>query len=339
MKKYSLFVLFITIALLAACGGNDKNDSPEDTNNASESNSEDEIKPDNTNDHEDESEDEADEFVLADVSLDISDGIEKAYNYFDELDFSNADIINEEIGLISAEVHFYLDDSSHTTATLRAHTIEPENSLHLSVDINPDDFENKLTDTDADGNKMAVEVADDAYEFAEDLIWKKDNHIYSLSGGRSVISTAKEDEIHPEEDRLLFYENLVPTSDELRTYDDFYQNIKMPTLLPEGFTLFRAIISYDQPQGLSKAPAAEVFYHVKGQNGEMITFDIYGEYEEAPKLFGDDVREEEILQTTVQIEEEKILFTLNDETYQISSPDLPEEVILEIAESIIEQAE
>lgn len=148
MKKYSLFVLFISIALLAACGGNDGNDSPEDNINASESNNENEMNFDNTNDNEDESEDEANEFVLADVSLDISDGIEKAYNYFDELYFSNTDIIDEEIGLKSAEVTSFLDDSFHTAATLRAYTIEPQNSLHLSVDINPEDFEDKLTNTD-----------------------------------------------------------------------------------------------------------------------------------------------------------------------------------------------
>src|SRR5699024_12599770 len=62
------------------------------------------------------------------------------------------------------------------------------------------------------------EVADGAYEYAEELIWKKDGHVYQLDGGRSVVSTNKENEIHPEEDRLLFYENLVPTDGELKTY-------------------------------------------------------------------------------------------------------------------------
>src|SRR5699024_9525709 len=134
---------------------------------------------------------------------------------FDKLYFSDTDIIDEEIALKSANVTVYIDNQSqNNTATLRAHTIEPENSLNLSVDINPEDFEDKITKTDADGNKMAVEVADGAYEYAEKLIWEKDGHVYQLDGGRSVISTAKENEIHPEEDRLLFYENLVPTSDE-----------------------------------------------------------------------------------------------------------------------------
>src|SRR5699024_380268 len=133
--------------------------------------------------------------------------------------------------------------------TLRAHTIEPQNSFNLSVDINPEEFEDKLTKTDADGNKMAVEVADGAYEYADKLIWKKDEHVYQLDGGRSVASTVKENEIHPEEDRLLFYENLVPTSNELKTYDEFYQNIKIPTQLPEDFTLYRVSLIYDQPQG------------------------------------------------------------------------------------------
>lgn len=340
MKKHSLFVLFITIALLTACSGNDENNSPKDNVTPPESNNENELNTDNTNDNENENENEEDgnEFALVDVSLDISEGIEEAYHFFDELYFSNTAIVDEEIGLKSAEVTVHLDDSFQTTATLRAYTIEPQNTFHLSVDVNPDSFEDKLTKTDADGNDMAVEVADAAYEFAGDLIWKKDNHVYKLAGGRSVVSTNKDNEIHPEADRLLFYENLIPTNDELKTYDAFYRNVLVPTKLPEGFSLYRFNISYEQPQGLSQQPPAKSFYQVKGEKGETILFQVYGEYDEAPKLLGNDVREEVILETTVQINEELMSFELTDVTYQISSRGLPEETVLEIAASIIEQA-
>src|SRR5699024_3692422 len=114
------------------------------------------------------------------------------------------------------------------------------------------------------------------------LIWKKDDFVYQLDGGRSVVSTVKENEILPEEDRLLFYENLVPTSNELQTFDEFYQNIKLPTKLPEGLALYRVSLIYDQPLGFSKEPPARLLYEAKGPYNESITFLVYGEYEEAP---------------------------------------------------------
>jgi len=331
MRKNVLFLLLMTTVLLVACGGNNEASKLNENNNTSVDNSDNDINTEenNTND-----------LTLVDVSLDISESITEAYNFFDKLDFSDTEIIDEETALKKANVSVYLDNqSNHDTATLTAYTIEPQNSLHLSVNINPEDFEDKLTKTDADGNKMAVEVADGAYEYADKLIWKKDDFVYQLDGGRSVVSTVKENEILPEEDRLLFYENLVPTSNELQTFDEFYQNIKLPTKLPEGLALYRVSLIYDQPLGFSKEPPARLLYEAKGPYNESITFLVYGEYEEAPKLNGDNVREENILQTPVQIDEEKLLFTLSDETYEIHYTEVPEEITLEIAESIIEQAE
>ena len=348
MRKSVLFVLLMTTILLAACGGdNEENSNTPVDNIDNDINDEEDASDNDTNDDEDnndsgmnDNENHGNEFALVDVSLDISESITEAYDFFDDLYFSDAEIINEEIGLKSADVTVYVDDQSQNNiARFSAHTIEPENSFHLSVDLNPEDFEDNLTNTDADGNKMAEEVADGAYEYAEELIWKKDGHVYQLDGGRSVVSTNKENEIHPEEDRLLFYENLVPTDGELKTYDEFYQNVMVPTQLPEGFTLDRVTLFYDQPLGFSKRPPARLLYEAKGTNNESITFLVYGEYEEAPTLKGDNIREEDILQTPVQVDEEKLLFTLNDETYEIDYLGVPEEVVLEIAASIIEQAD
>src|SRR5699024_3148883 len=314
----------MTTILFAACGGNNEETSNTSVDNIDNNMNYDEDQTDNDmNDDEDNidngmnaNENNVNEFALVDVSLDISEGITEAYDFFDKLYFSDTDIIDEEIALKSANVTVYLDNQSkNSIATFRAYTIEPQNSFNLSVGINPEDFEDKLNKTDADGNKMAVEVADGAYEYAEKLIWKADDFVYQLDGGRSVASTNKENEIHPEEDRLLFYENLVPTSDELKTYDEFYQNIKLPTQLPEDFTLDRVSLIYDQPLGFSKEPPARLLYEAKGLDNESITFLVYGEYEEAPKLNGDHIREEDILQTPVQVDEERLLFTLNDETY------------------------
>lgn len=331
MKKSVLFVLLITTMLLAACGENNEGDAFEGNDNTSVDHIDNKMNGDETN---------VSEIALVDVSLDISESITEAYDFFDKLYFSDTEIIDEEIALKSANVTVYLDDQSqNSTATLRAHTIEPQNSFNLSVNINLEGFEDKLTKTDADGNKMAVEVADDAYEYTNKLIWKKDDLVYELDGGRSVRSTNKDNEIHPEEDRLLFYEKLVPTNNELKTYDEFYQNIKVPTQLPEGSALYRVSLIYDQPLGLSKEPPARILYETKGLDHEVITFLVYGEYEEAPQLKGDNIREENILETPVQIDEEKLLFTLNDETYEIHYTEIPEETILEIAASIIEQAE
>lgn len=337
VRKSILFALLMTTFLLVACGGNDerKKNTPVDTINNDTSGDVEKVDNDMNDD-----ENNTNEFVLVDASLDISEGITEAYDFFDNLYFSDTEIIDEEIGLQGAEVTVYLDNQDRpNTATLKAYTIEPQNSLRLSVNINPDDFDNKLTKTDADGNKMAIEVADDAYEYAGKLMWKKDDFVYELDGGRSRISTVKENEIHPEEDRLLFYKNLIPTNNELKTYDEFYQNIKMPTQLPEGFTLYRVSLFYEQPLGLSKKPPARILYETKGQNNESIMFLVYGEYKNAPKLSGDNIRVENLSQTTVQIDEEKLLFTLNDETYEIHYSEIPEETILEIAKSIIEQAE
>ena len=346
MRKSVLFILFMITVLLAACGGEKKEDSLEENSKTSVDQTDHETQED-ADDMDNELSDENDDassdgdMALVDVSLDISEGITEAYDFFDKLYFSDTEIIDEEIALKSAEVTVYLDDpSKNSIATLRAHTIEPQNSMNLSVGItSPEDFEEKLTKTDADGNDMAVEVADGAYEYAEKLIWKKDDLVYELDGGRSVVSTNKENEIHPEDDRLSFYENLVPTNNELKTYDEFYQNIKMPTQLPEDFTVGRVTLIYDQPLGLSKEPPARILYEAKGPNHEVITFLVYGEYEEAPPFKGDQVSEENILGIPVQIDEEKLLFTLDDETHEIHYMEVPEETILEIVESIIEQAE
>src|SRR5690625_3292814 len=338
MRKSILFVLLMTTILFAACGGNNE----EETSNTSVNNIDNDMNDDedNIDNGMNANENNVNEFALVDVSLDISEGITEAYDFFDKLYFSDTDIIDEEIALKSANVTVYLDNQSkNSIATFRAYTIEPQNSFNLSVGINPEDFEDKLNKTDADGNKMAVEVADGAYEYAEKLIWKADDFVYQLDGGRSVASTNKENEIHPEEDRLSFYENLVPTNNELKTYDEFYQNIKMPTQLPEDFTVGRVTLIYDQPLGLSKEPPARILYEAKVRNHEIITFIVYGEYEEAPPFKGDQVSEENILGIPVQIDEEKLLFTLDDETHEIHYMEVPEETILEIVESIIEQAE
>lgn len=337
MKKSMLFVIVMISIVLGACGGSDDETSNTSVDNINNDMSDGE---NNLDDGTNESEPVENEFALEDASLDISESIIEAYDFFDKLSFSDTEVIDKDIALKGADVTVYVDDpSTPNMATLIAHTIEPQNSFTLSVNITPDDFENKLTETDADGNKRAVEVTDGAYEYTDKLIWKTDDLVYQLDGGRKVISTVEENEIHPEEDRLLFYENLVPTNKELETYDEFYQNIKMPTRLPEGSTLYRVVIYYDQPQGLSERPPASLIYETMGQNNETILFNVYGEYEEAPKLTGDNIKEETILNTTVQIEEEKLLFTLDDETYELHYMDTPEEVMLEIAESIIEQAE
>lgn len=342
MKKTVLCALLMTSMLLAACGGDNEENSQEENSDVSEDLADNDMSEDEDNiDNDiDDQEPDSDENALVDVSLDISGSITEAYEFFDTLYFSDAEIINEEIGFVSIDVTVYNDDPSQSNvARFSARTIEPENSLHLSVGINTEEFEDILTKTDADGNIMAEEVADGAYEYADELIWEKDGHVYQLSGGRSVVALNEENEIHPEEDRLLFYENLVSTGDELKTYDEFYQNVKVPTQLPEEFTLDRVTLFYDQPLGFSKRPPAQLLYEAKGAFNESITFLVYGEYEEAPTLNGDNIREEDISQTTVQIDEEKLLFTLNDETYEIEYFEVPEEVVLEIAASIIEQAE
>lgn len=342
MKKRNLLLLLVTTTILVACGENSEESNLEENEDISMENIDNDLESDedNIDDDIDNNEDNTDEFTLADVSLDISEGITEAYDFFDELYFSDAEIINEEIGLKSADVTVYLDDQSRRNiATLRAHTIEPENTFNLSINMNQKDFEDMLTNTDADGNKMAIEVADDAYEYAEKLIWEQEGHVYQLDGGRSVVSTNKENEIHPEDDRLLFYENRIPTNDELKTYDTFYQNIKLPTKLPEGFNLDYVSLLYDQALGFSKSATARIRYGTMGQNNEEIAFNVYGEYEEAPKLSDEDIREETILETPVQMNDEQLLFTLEDETYVIYYTEIPEKTILEIAESIIEQAD
>src|SRR5699024_9280273 len=180
MRKSVLFVLLMTTMLLAACGGNDEENSLEENSNTSSDQLDNDMNDEEDNEDDfdnsiNDNENNANELALVDVSLDISEGITEAYDFFDKLYFSDTEIINEEIALKSADVTVYLDNQSqNNTATFRAHTIEPENSFNLSVDINPEDFEDKLTQTDADGEKMAVEVADGAYEYAEKLIWKKD---------------------------------------------------------------------------------------------------------------------------------------------------------------------
>lgn len=341
MRKRTLLMLLITTTLLAACGGSkDVENNLEEDSSTSVDNDDDELIDDSVDEEDiDDDENDVDEYALVDVSLDISESITEAYDFYDEIYFSDTEIIDEEIGLKSANVTVYSDSQSHNIAILRAHTIEPENSITLSVNINPEDYENKLAKKDADGNKMAVEVAEDTYEYAEKLMWKEEENVFQIDGGRSVISTVKENEIHPEEDRLLFYENLVPTNDELKTYDEFYQNIKVPTRLPEGFSLYRVSLFYEQPGEFSNASPARILYEVRSPNNESIMFEVYGEYEEAPKLKGDNVREENILETPVQADDETLLFTLDDETYEIFYMEVPEETIFEIAESIIEQAE
>ncbi|GAB2562268.1 hypothetical protein GCM10026983_31800 [Gracilibacillus alcaliphilus] len=43
---------------------------------------------------------------------------------------------------------------------------------------------------------------------------------------------------------------------------------------------------------VSTKPPARLLYEAKGPDNETITFQVYGEYEEAPKLNGDNIREE-----------------------------------------------
>lgn len=339
LKKYVKlsFILLITTLFVVGCGKNENdqeepvNDDPEVLNNENN-----EIEDQEENENEEEGS-AADDQEFSEASLDLRGPLEDIKEFYNSIYFSDVDIIDPEEGLIGIEVSKSIIEDFYQ-ASINAYTIDPQTRMTLVVNSGEDEFEEQADKNNLSGDAMAEEVKEDVYEFAESLIWKEEGNSYRLKGGRNVISTVEEDNIRPEDDRLLFYESLAKTNNELDDVHDFLDKIIIPTTLPSGYELSLVTVEKNTKEIITTSTyPIELLYGLRSNGGDPLYIITYGEYEQTPQLFGEGVEEIEIEGVTIQSKEDEIMFTLGDQTYRINYGDIAVDDVLEIAKSMIEQ--
>src|SRR5690625_2019098 len=217
------FVLIVAMMLIVGCGKNEEdqeqpvNDDIEVSNNE---NNENEINEDNTDNENDEELPASNDQEFSEASLDLTEPLEDIKEFYNSIYFSDVNIIDQDEGLIGIKVSKSIKEDSYE-ASVNAYTIDPQARMTLVVTNSEDEFEAQANKSDLSGIAMAEEVKEEVYEFAESLIWKEEGNSYRLKGGRRVLSTVEENNIAPEEDRLLFYENMAKTNNELDDVNEF----------------------------------------------------------------------------------------------------------------------
>ena len=339
LKKYLRlsFILLMATLFVVGCGNNEQeepvNDDPEVLNN--EDNENEEIEDDGENENDEEVSASNDQ-ELTGAELDLITPLEDIKEFYDAIYYSDVDIIDQEEDLLGIRVSKSLEENTYE-ATMDAYTIDPQSRMTLDVNSGEDIYEEQVNKNSLGGGAMAEEVKEGVYEYAESLIWKEDGNSYRLKGGRRVLALVEENNIDPAEDRLLFYENLAKTNNELDDVKDFVDQIIIPTTLPSGYELSSVAIEKNAQEIMASSYPIEFSYEMKTDSGGRLLVKTYGEYEHTPQLVGEGVEETEVEGVTVQSKEDDIMFTLGDETYRINYAGVELDDVLEIAKSMIEQ--
>ena len=339
LKKYVRlsFILLMAALFIVGCGNEENepeepvNDEPEVLNNENNENNVNEEIEEN-----DEKVSGSGDQEHADAELDLIAPLEDIKEFYNSIYHSDADIIDQEDGLLGIRGSKSIETDTYQ-AIIDAYTFDPQARMTLEVNSGEDEYEEQANKNSLGGGSMAEEVEEGVYEYADSLIWTEDGNSYRLKGGRNVISTVEENNITPEEDRLLFYENLTETNQALDDVNEFVEKIITPTTLPSGYELDLVYIEKNAEEILALSYPLEFGYTVKTDDGGTLSFITYGEYEHAPQLVGEGVEETEVEGVTVQSKEDDIMFTLGDETYRINYVGLELDEVLEIAKSMIEQ--
>lgn len=324
---------------LVGCGKNENNQEQpvnDDIEVSNNENNENEINEDNTENENDEELPASNDQEFSEASLDLTEPLEDIKEFYNSIYFSDVSIIDQDEGLIGIKVSKSIQEDFYE-ASVNAYTIDPQARMTLVVNNGEDKFDEQADRDDLSGIAMAEEVKEEVYEFAESLIWKEEGNSYRLKGGRRVLSTVEENNIAPEEDRLLFYDNMAKTNNELDDVNEFLDKIIIPTTLPSDYELSLVSIEKNTTEITFSSYPIELVYGLKTNGGEALYFITYGKYEQAPFLVGDGLEEIEVAGVTVQSKEDDIMFTLGDETYRINYSDLALDDVLEIARSMIEQ--
>lgn len=339
MKKYVRlsFILIISMIFVIGCGKNEQNEEQPVNDEPEVLNDENNVNEDNGENDNDEEVSAADDQEFSEALLDLTGPLEDIKEFYNSIYFSDVDIIDPEEGLIGIEVTKSIIEDFYQ-ASINAYTIDPQTRMTLVVNSGEDEFEEQANKNNLSGEAMAEEVKEDVYEFAESLIWKEDGNSYRLKGGRNVVSTVEENNIRPEDDRLLFYESLAKTNNELDDIHEFLDKIIIPTTLPSGYELSHVTIEKNTKEIITTSTyPIELAYGLKSDSGDPLYVITYGEYEHTPQLFGEDVEEIDVEGVTIQSKEDDIMFTLGDQTYRINYSDMELDDVLEIAQSMIEQ--
>ncbi len=273
---------------------------------------------------------------LTEVTLDLTEPMEEIKKFYNSIYFSDVSIIDQEEGIIEMKVSNSIKENDFE-ATVSAYTIEPQARMTLVVNNGESAFEEQANKSNLSGGAMAEEVKEDVYEYADSLIWKEDGNSYRLKGGRNVLSTVKEENIEPSEDRMLFYENLAKTSNEIDSVNEFLDKVIIPTTLPSDYELTLVTIEKNIHEVMFSAYPIELVYGLKNNEGGSLYFITYGEYEDTPFLVGDGLEEIEVEGVTIQSIDDEIMFSLGEETYRIKYSDLDFDSVIEIAKSMIEK--
>jgi len=327
---------------VVGCGKNE-NDQEEPVNNDPEILNNEDNENNQNEEIEDLGENENDEEVSAssdqeftDAELDLITPLEEIKEFYDSIYYSDVDIIDQEEDLLGIRVSKSFEENTYE-ATINAYTVDPQSRMTLDVNTGEDVYEEQANKNSLGGGAMAEEVKEGVYEYADSLIWKEEGNSYRLKGARSVLALVEENNIEPEEDRLLFYENLAKTNNELDDVNDFVDKIIIPTSLPSGFELSSVSIEKNAQEIMASSYPIEFSYEIKTDGGGRLLVKTYGEYEHTPQLVGEGVEETEVEGVTVQSKEDDIMFTLGDETYRINYLDIELDDVMEIAKSMIEQ--
>ena len=280
--------------------------------------------------------------AMEEVSLDLTDSIDQAVEFYEEIYFTDSEVVNDDVDWYGIESIVYFDDgNTDYEANIWAYTIEPEASLDLKVLSGTDSFEEVKDKTDIRGDSLSEQVRDDAYEFTSKLHWVKDGNTYIVDGGRHVISTNKDSELLPENDRLEVYEN--PTQDKQLNFDedgiDFYKSAIVPTVLPKNFELKHVQIEERTKEMAFTNIKYNIRYAFENKSEERLYIRNYIQFNERDIKIKDETEVYDLNGVEVHRNdpEQTLIFSLNDELYRIYYEGLEYDDVEKVAESMIEQ--